>query len=71
MFGWIGNVLIIAGLWYGVGNKNRNGLWFSIAGEVAYIIHCYLVKDWAIFFAAWVFLFGVVRAYVKWGKEAK
>lgn len=67
MLGWLGNVFIIAGLW-GVGDKNRRALWFSMAGEVCYIIHCYLVKDWAIFAAAWIFLFMVVRAYVKWGQ---
>lgn len=69
MVGWLGNLLVVLGLWFGVGNKNRNALWFSIAGEIAYIIHCALVADWPIFFAAWIFLFAVIRAYVKWGKE--
>lgn len=67
MIGWIGNVFVILGL-YGVGNKNRNSLWFSIIGECCYIIHTALVGDWAIFAAAWIFLFMVVRAYVKWGQ---
>ena len=68
MFGWLGNIFVVLGLWYGVGNKSRDALWFSIIGEVAYIIHCFIVGDWPIFFAAWLFLIAVVRAYVKWGK---
>ena len=68
MIGWIGNLCVIIGLW-GVGDKNRNMLWFSMAGEVSYIIPCAIVKDWPIFFAAWIFLFMVVRAYVKWGQS--
>jgi hypothetical protein len=67
MFGWIGNLLIIIGL-YGIGDKKRNALWFSMAGEIAYIIHTALVRDWAIFAAAWIFLTMVIRAYINWGK---
>jgi hypothetical protein len=67
MIGWIGNIFVIAGL-YGVGDKRRGALLFSIIGEICYIIHTAMVGDWAIFAAAWIFLFMVVRAYIKWGQ---
>lgn len=67
MIGWAANVCVIVGL-YGVGNKNRRALWFSMAGEVGYIVHTALVGDWPVFVAAWIFLVMVVRAYIKWGQ---
>ena len=69
MLGWIGNIFIVLGLW-GIGDKNRSALLFTMAGEGAYIVHTYRVHDWPIFIAAWIFLLMAARAYVKWGQAA-
>lgn len=66
--GWVSNILIVLGLW-GIGNKTRSALWFTMVGEVGYMVHTYLVRDYAITAACTIFFVMAVRAYVKWGRE--
>lgn len=68
MFGWLGNVFIVVGLWM-VGNKNRNCFLWTMAGEAAYAAHVYLRRDWAILAAVGIFFFMALRNYIKWGEN--
>lgn len=65
---WVGNVLIVAGL-YGVGNHNRKAFLFSIAGEGFWIAASYQGHNWALLSICIVFLLMALRGYVKWGQE--
>lgn len=65
---WIGNILIVAGLW-GITDKRRNAFLFSIAGEGAWIANAYSRSDWALASICIVFLLMAVRGYIKWGGQ--
>ena len=67
MLAWIGNILIVAGLW-GVGSKRRNAFLLSIAGEGAWIANAYSRGDWALTSICVVFLLMALRGWYLWGK---
>lgn len=70
MIKWVGNVLIVVGLWK-IGDKWRHAFLFSIAGETCWMLASALSGDWALFSICAVFNIMAVRSWLKWGKEAK
>lgn len=68
MLGWIGNALIMVGLWR-MGDKSRSAFLFSIAGETAWCANAYLRRDWALTTICLVFNIMALRNYIKWGKS--
>ena len=69
MLAWIGNLLIVVGLWK-IGDKWRHAFLFSIAGELAYIARSVAVGDWALAFICVVFCAMALRSWIKWGRDA-
>ena len=63
---WVGNILIVIGLWR-VGSKDRNAFLFSIAGETCWIVWSALTGNWALTFICVVFNLLALRNYIKWG----
>lgn len=70
MTAWLGNVLIIIGLWK-VGEKHRHAFLFSIAGEVCYIVRSIAVADWALAFICVVFCAMAFINWIKWGRDVR
>jgi hypothetical protein len=73
MFGWLGNVFTVVGLWK-VGNRTRQAFLWAFAGECCYAVHLAARRDWAMLTACLLFLTLATRSYIKWGKpttEAK
>jgi hypothetical protein len=68
MLAWIGNLLIVVGL-YKIGDKWRHAFLFSIAGEILYIARSVAVKDWALAFICVVFCAMAFRNWIKWGED--
>jgi hypothetical protein len=68
LWGWLGNVFIVLGLW-GIGNKKRGAFLFSIAGESCWILKAFSLGMWDLGIICVVFLAMAVRAYCKWGKQ--
>jgi hypothetical protein len=66
MLGWIGNVLIVVGLWK-IGDKWRHAFVFSVLGELAWIARSVAARDWALASICVVFCLMAVRSWVKWG----
>lgn len=62
---WLGNLLIVAGLW-GVGSKRRNAFLFSVAGESTWIAAAYSRGDWALTAICIVFLLMAIRGWILW-----
>lgn len=69
MFGWIGNVFIVWGLWQ-VGNKVRAAFIYTMIGEAFYFVHVALRRDWAILAAVTIFFSLAARNWWKWGQDA-
>lgn len=70
MFGWIGNLFIVGGLW-GIGSKVRNAFLLSVVGESLWMVASYQRSQWDLMVICGVFCALAVRSYVKWGQEAK
>lgn len=68
LFGWIGNVFIVTGLWK-IGNKTRNAFIFSIIGESCWIANSYIRGDWALLSICCVFNVMAIRSFIRWGKD--
>lgn len=68
MIQWLGNVLIVIGLWK-IGDRWRHAFLFSIAGEMAYIWASYRAENWALFSICIVFCGMAARSWVKWGQN--
>jgi hypothetical protein len=68
MLAWIGNLLIVVGLWK-IGDKWRHAFLFSIAGELAYVARSVLLEDWALAFICVVFCAMAAINWVKWGRQ--
>jgi hypothetical protein len=67
MFGWLGNLFIVVGLWE-VGNKKRSAFIWTMIGEAFFAVHTGPIKhDWPIFVAVLIFFSLAVRNYLKWG----
>lgn len=66
ILGWTGSALLAWGL-FGIGNKNRNAFFFSIAGESLWIVKSAMLGMWDLAAICCVFLFMAVRAYRAWG----
>jgi len=64
---WIGNLVIIVGLWK-IGDKDRRAFLWTMAGETLYGIHTFLTGDWAIFCAVLIFFSIAARNYWKWNR---
>ncbi len=64
---WIGNLLIIVGLWK-VGDKWRHCFLFSIAGECCYVARSIVTHDWPLAFICVVFCCMAGINWVKWGR---
>jgi hypothetical protein len=65
---WVGNTLIILGLW-GMGNKRRGAFLFSIVGEGCWIAYSVFVHLWSLTFVCVIFLCLAARNYIKWGRS--
>ena len=65
---WLGNILIIVGL-YKIGNKQRSAFIWSICGESVWTTSALLTGNWALAFICTVFNLMAVRSYIKWGKD--
>lgn len=64
---WLGNILIILGLWR-IGSKDRRAFLFSIAGETCWIVSSVATGNWALAFICTVFNVMAIRNFIKWGK---
>jgi len=67
---WIGNLLIIIGLW-SAGNKYKYAFAFSFVGEAIWTIWAINNHLWSLAFVCAVFAFIAIRNIFKWNKEAK
>jgi len=67
MIAWLGNILIVIGLWK-VGDKWRHAFLFSIAGEICYIVRSILAADWALASICIVFCLMAFINWIKWGR---
>lgn len=65
--GWLGNIFIVVGIWR-VGNRQRNAFFFSIVGEIAWIIKSLYLGQYDLAVICGVFALLAVRSYVKWGR---
>ena len=71
LLGWIGNFLIVIGLWK-IGDKWRHAFLFSIAGESAWIAKSLLAgqPDYALATIRSVFCIMAFMNWRKWGNDA-
>jgi hypothetical protein len=67
MIQWIGNILIVIGLWK-LGSQKRNAFWFLIAGNVPWLYYGFTHSMWGLVFIYCVFTFTSVRSLVLWKK---
>lgn len=67
---WIGNVLIVIGLWK-VGDKTRKAFLFSIAGETLWTFAGLLTQNYALSFICAVFCVMAARNFFKWGQDVR
>jgi hypothetical protein len=67
MLAWVGNLLIVVGLWK-IGDKWRHAFLFSIAGELAYVARSVMLRDWALAFICVVFCGMAFVNWIKWGR---
>lgn len=65
MLKWVGNLLIVVGLWK-IGDKWRHAFLFSIAGETAWMIASAQAGDWALFTICGIFNVMALRNWFKW-----
>lgn len=68
MLAWLGNILIIVGL-YKIGNKQRSAFIWSICGESAWTASAILAENWALAFICTVFNVMALRNWIKWGAD--
>lgn len=67
MLAWIGNLLIVVGLWK-IGDKWRHAFLFSIAGELLYVARSVANRDWALASICVVFCAMALVNWIKWGR---
>ena len=67
---WIGNVLIILGLWY-IGEKKRFAFVFTAIGEILWVIYSLQSGLWSLAFITAVFTGLAIRNWLKWGETKK
>jgi hypothetical protein len=67
LLGWIGNVLIVIGLWK-IGDKWRHAFLFSIVGEIIWIIKSLYFKQYDLAFICVIFAALSARSWYKWNK---
>ena len=65
---WIGNILIIIGLW-SAGNKWKYAFLFSLIGELIWVIYAIKIELWSLAFVCVVFAFIAGRNVIKWNKK--
>jgi hypothetical protein len=63
--GWIGNVLIVVGLWK-IGNRQRSAFLYTLSGEAVWVIYSISLGMWDLAAICIVFAALAVRNYVKW-----
>jgi hypothetical protein len=68
LISWIGNVFIVAGLWF-VGGKKRWAWYFSMAGESLWIAFSLFSHLWSLAFICAVFLAMAIRNWIVWGRQ--
>lgn len=66
--GWIGNVLLIWGIWE-IGNRKRKAHVITVFGETAWIIKSVALAQYDLAVICLVFAALAGRAWVKWGKH--
>ncbi len=64
---WIGNILIIIGLW-SAGNKWKYAFVFSLIGELIWVFYAVQIKLWSLAFVCAVFALIAGRNIIKWNK---
>ena len=62
---WIGNILIIIGLW-SAGNKWKYAFVFSLVGELIWTGYAIYIELWSLAFVCFVFAIIAGRNIVKW-----
>lgn len=70
MLKWIGNGLIVIGLWK-IGDKWRHAFLFSIAGETIWIAAALQTGDYALASICTIFNVMALRSWVKWGRSVE
>lgn len=68
LLSWIGNVLIVAGLWY-QGDKQWWAFVFSVLGETAWIIYSVSAHLWSLAFICCVFAGLAIRNLILWRRN--
>lgn len=70
MIGWIGNIFLLAGVYY-IGNKQKVGFLLTAFGEIIWIAYSVTISLWSLV-AACVLFFGMsLRNWYKWYKDDK
>lgn len=68
IMGWIGNVILILGLW-SVGNKVRSCFIYTVIGEVLWVIYAVHNRQWDLVTICAVFAVMAIRNFIKWGSD--
>jgi len=70
-FDWIASFFELIGTWI-VGNKNKNGYLFTLAGLICWILYVFITKQtYGLLLVVIPALFITIRNYLKWNKEEK
>lgn len=70
IIGWLGSVCIFAGL-YGVAHKRRNAFFFSIVGELAWVVKSVYLHAWDLLSMTIAFAVLAAYGYYAWGKAER
>ena len=66
--GWVGNVLIVVGLWL-VGDKKRSAFVFTTFGESVWGVYALYKHMYDLAFICAVFALLALRNWFKWAKD--
>jgi len=67
MWGWIGNLLILIGVW-NLGNRKRIAFLFAIAGESLWAANAWAAGWYDLMFISMIAVLMAGRNWIKWGK---
>ena len=68
MLGWIGNILILVGVW-NLGNRKRIAFLFAMAGESLWLVNALAAGWFDLAFISLVAVGMACRNWIKWGPQ--
>ena len=69
LMGWIGNVILVLGLWL-VGNKKRSCFLYTVVGETIWSAYAVHNQQWDLATICALFAMLALRNFIKWGKKS-